>query len=80
MVFQGVDMDKDGKPLRWCIENNWGNQAGKDGMCWMTDEWFDQYLYQVVINRKYLPQDVLEVYDSKMITLAPWDPMGALAE
>lgn len=80
MVFQGVDMDKDGKPLRWCVENSWGNEAGKEGMYLMTDDWFDQYLYQVVINRKYLPQDVLEAYDSKMITLAPWDPMGALAE
>ncbi|MCD8145385.1 MAG: C1 family peptidase [Oscillospiraceae bacterium] len=79
MVFQGVDLDENGKPLRWCVENSWGEEPGKKGMYLMTDEWFDQYMYQVVVNRKYLPQEVLDAYDSEMIELAPWDPMGALA-
>ncbi len=46
----------------------------------MSDAWFDEYMYQVVVHRKYLPDDVLTAYDSAPITLAPWDPMGALAE
>ncbi len=79
MVFQGVDLDENGQPLRWCVENSWGEDPGKKGMYLMTDAWFDEYMYQVVVERKYLPQEVLEAYDSEVITLAPWDPMGSLA-
>lgn len=79
MVFQGADLDADGRPVRWCVENSWGKDTGKDGMYLMTDAWFDEYLYQVVVNRKYLPQEVLDAYDGPVTVLAPWDPMGALA-
>lgn len=79
MVFQGVDLDGEGSPVRWCVENSWGPDSGFHGMYLMTDEWFDEYMYQVVVNRKYLPQEVLDAYDSEPSVLAPWDPMGALA-
>ena len=45
----------------------------------MTDDWFSEYVYQVVVDRKYLTDDELAAYDSDPATLAPWDPMGALA-
>lgn len=80
MVFQGVDLDEEGNPIRWCVENSWGTDTGTKGMFLMTDDWFNEYMYQVVVNRKYLPAEVLEAYDREPIVLAPWDPMGALAE
>ncbi len=45
----------------------------------MTDRWFDEYTYQIVVNRKYLPKEVLEAYEQEPIVLKPWDPMGSLA-
>ena len=79
MVFQGVNLDEDGRPNRWRVENSWGKEPGKDGYYVMTDAWFDEYLYQVVVNKKYLPEEVLKAFAEKPIMLEPWDPMGSLA-
>ena len=79
MVFQGVNLDENGKPNRWRVENSWGKEPGKDGYYVMTDAWFDEYLYQVVVNKKYLPEEVLKAFAEKPIMLEPWDPMGSLA-
>ena len=80
MVFQGVNLDENGKPNRWRVENSWGEDACKDGYYVMTDEWFNEYTYQIVVNKKYLSQEVLDIYASEPTMLEPWDPMGSLAE
>ena len=79
MVFEGVNLDENGKPNRWRVENSWGKDVGHDGYFVMSDAWFDEYLYQVVVNRKYLTVEELAEYESEPITLEPWDPMGSLA-
>ena len=79
MVFQGVNLDENGKPDRWRVENSWGKEPGKDGYYVMTDRWFDEYMYQVVVNKKYLTAEHLAAYQSDPIELEPWDPMGSLA-
>lgn len=79
MVFQGVNLDEQGKPNRWRVENSWGKDPGKDGYFVMTDNWFNEYMYQVVVNKKYLSKKVLDAYESEPIELEPWDPMGSLA-
>ena len=79
MVFQGVNFDGEGKPTLWRVENSWGKDHGHDGYDLMTDDWFSEYVYQVVVDRKYLTEDELAAYDSAPTPLAPWDPMGALA-
>ena len=79
MVFQGVNLDENGKPNRWRVENSWGEEPGKKGYYVMTDSWFDEYLYQVVVNKKYLPEEALKAFAEKPIMLKPWDPMGSLA-
>jgi bleomycin hydrolase len=81
MVITGVDL-VDGKPTKWKIENSWGEKPGFKGYFVMSDKWFDSFVYQAVINKKYLPADLQQAYDEGVknpIQLLPWDPMGALA-
>ncbi len=79
MVFQGVNLDENGVPNRWQVENSWGDETGKEGYFVMSDRWFDEYMYQVVVNKKYLSQEILDAYEGESIMLKPWDPMGSLA-
>ena len=78
MVFTGVNL-VDGKPNRYKVENSWGKEPGYDGFFAMDDEWFNEYVYQIVIDKKYLTKEELEAYNSDPIVLEPWDPMGSLA-
>ena len=78
MVFLGVNL-VDGKPNRWKVENSWGDKSGQEGYYIMTDEWFGEYNYQVVVNRKYLTAEQNAMFDQAPIALKPWDPMGSLA-
>ncbi len=79
MVFQGVDLDENGQPLRWRVENSWGKDAGEDGYYVMSDAWFSEYTYQVVVNKKYLSSQQAAELAQEPIELEPWDPMGSLA-
>ena len=79
MLLTGVDI-KNGKSLKWRVENSWGDKIGDKGYHLMSDKWFDEYLYEIVIDKKYLSKEVLEIHDRKPIELASWDPMGALAK
>ena len=77
--FQGVALDESGKPTRWRVENSWGKEAGENGYDVMSDEWFTQYTYQVVVNKKYLTAQQVEELSQEPIQLEPWDPMGSHA-
>lgn len=78
MVFTGVNIVEN-SPNRWKVENSWGKDNGKDGFFVMSDEWFNQFMYQVVVNKKYLSEDFLVALEKTPIELEPWDPMGSLA-
>ena len=78
MLFTGVDIKKN-KPEKWRVENSWGNKSGDKGYFLMSDEWFEQYNYEVVVDKKYLSKKILDMFNKKPVSLEPWDPMGALA-
>ena len=75
MTLMAVDEDAQGKPVKWKVENSWGRSAGADGYLIMTDEWFDEYMFRVVVNRKYCTPQVLELLKKKPVRLPAWDPM-----
>ena len=78
MVLTGVDLVDD-KPTKWKVENSWGEKVGTKGFFVMSDAWMDEYCYQVVVNKKFLPAELQAVLTEEPKVLAPWDPMGALA-
>jgi len=78
MLLTGVDIKKRNS-TKWKIENSWGTKSGNKGYMMMTDEWFNEYTYEVVIDKKYLNKRLLKYLNMKPVALAPWDPMGALA-
>lgn len=80
MLLTGVNLDDQDVANRWRVENSWGKDVGKDGFYVMTDKWFDEFVYQVVINKKYLSKEQLEMFEQDPIRLHPWDPMGSLAK
>ncbi len=80
MLFTGVDLDLKGEQIKWRVENSWGDKAGNKGYHIMTDNWFDEYNYEIVAHKSFLPDDLIAVFEtSDPISLQPWDPMGALA-
>lgn len=76
MTLVGVDLDKAGKPQRWLIENSWGPGAN-GGHLIMTDPWMDEYMFRLVVNRKYVPAKTLDILKQKPTVLPAWDPMFA---
>lgn len=80
MTLMAVDLDKDGKPKKWMVENSWGAEAGYKGHLIMADEWFDEYMFRLVVEKKYVPEKVLNILKQKPIRLPAWDPMFAPEE
>jgi bleomycin hydrolase len=79
MLFTGVDVHE-GMPVKWRVENSWGDDGvGKKGFQTMNDSWFDEYMFEVAIEKKYLTSEMLNALEEEPIVLSPWDPMGSLA-
>ena len=79
MLLTGVDLDVDGKPVKWKVENSWGDKVGQKGYFVASDAWMDEYTYQIVVRKDFLTAEELAAYKAEPQVLAPWDPMGALA-
>ena len=79
MVFTGVDLDGDGYPRKWRVENSWGEKLGDEGFMVMDDDWFDEFVFEVVVEKAYLTEAQRELLEGEPTHLPPWDPMGALA-
>ena len=74
MTLIAVDV-KDGAPVKWMVENSWGADHGYKGCLIMTDQWFSEYMFRVVAEKKYIPADILEMLNQKPELLPAWDPM-----
>lgn len=61
------------------VENSWGEDRGEKGYLVMTAEWFREFTFEVVVDKKYVPREVLDVFEQEPIVLPAWDPMGTLA-
>ena len=77
MTLMAVDLDAEGKPTKWKVENSWGPSAGYQGHIIMTDEWFDEYMFRLVVDKKYVPASVLDLLKQKPTVLPAWDPLFA---
>ena len=80
MTLIAVDLDEQGNPKKWMVENSWGPTSGWKGNLIMTDEWFEEYMFRVVVDKKYIPAETLKLLEQKPIELPSWDPMFAYEE
>lgn len=79
MVFTGYNIDSNGNIDKWRLENSWGDKYGDNGYCLMSDEWFDEYNFQVALPINILSKKLVElIHDRKPIKLNPWDPLAEL--
>jgi len=78
MLLTGVDV-LDGETRRWRVENSWGEETGDQGFFTMADNWFDEYVFEVVVNKLRLSPELRQALDAEPVVLPAWDPMGALA-
>ncbi len=74
MTLVAVDLDEKGKPTKWMVENSWGS-GPNGGHLILTDKWFDEYMFRLVVNKKYIPADILAILKQKPTLLPAWDPM-----
>ena len=75
MTLMAVDLDADGKPTKWKVENSWGPNSGVAGHLIMTDKWFDEYMFRVVIEKRFVPEKLLKLYNHEPTRLPAWDPL-----
>jgi bleomycin hydrolase len=80
MTLMAVDLDAEGKPQKWMVENSWGATSGFKGHIIMTDQWLDEYLFRLVVNKKYVSSKIREAAQQKPTLLPCWDPMFAMEE
>ncbi|MDR1115748.1 MAG: C1 family peptidase [Tannerella sp.] len=79
MTLMAVDLDKNGKPVKWMVENSWG-PGPNNGHLIMTDKWFDEYMFRLVVEKKYITGKVREILKQSPVRLPAWDPMFAEEE
>jgi bleomycin hydrolase len=64
---------------RFKVENSWGSSSGTNGYLLMTNKWFDEYVFQIVVNKELLKEEELNEINNVYKVLPPWDPLGTLA-
>jgi bleomycin hydrolase len=77
MALMGVDLDAGGRPRKWLVENSWGDDKGNKG-CWtLHDDWFDEHVYTIIVHRRHVPADILDLFQQEATVLPSWYP-GAM--
>lgn len=80
MTLTAVDLDAKGNPTKWKVENSWGGDWGQKGCLIMTNEWFNEYMFRLVVDKKYVPAKTLKQYEQKPVMVMPEDPLFLLDE
>ncbi len=75
MTLTAVDLNAEGKPLKWKVENSWGTDYGQNGYLIMTDNWFRNYMFRLVVNKRYVPETLLKQFEQKPTMVTPEDPL-----
>lgn len=75
MTLTAVDLDAEGNPLKWKVENSWGANHGQNGCLIMTNRWFNEYMFRLVVNKKYVSGKLLEQFNQKPVMVIPEDPL-----
>lgn len=80
MTLTAVDLDADGKPVKWKVENSWGPDNGFSGCFIMTNDWFNEYMFRLVVNKKYASEQLQKEFEQKPTMLTPDDPLFQLED
>ena len=80
MTLTAVDLDADGKPLKWKVENSWGGDWGQKGCLIMSARWFREYMFRLVVNKKYVSEKLLKAYEQQPVMVMPEDPLFQVDE
>ena len=75
MTLTAVDLDGNGQPKKWKVENSWGAAYGQQGCLIMTNRWFNEYTFRLVVDNKYVPADILKAAQQKPVMVVPEDPL-----
>ena len=81
MCILGFDEDKEGNITKWQIENSWGfldaNISGRDGFFSASSHWLEENVFQIVVHKKFLSENILKHLDSPPIILNKNDPISS---
>lgn len=75
MTLTAVDLDKNGKATQWKVENSWGAAWGQQGCMIMSDRWWREYTFRLVVDKKYVPEEILKANEQKPLMVMPEDPL-----
>jgi bleomycin hydrolase len=78
MALMGVDLDSDGTPAKWLVENSWGDEKGQKGWWTLHGDWFDEHVYTTIVHRKHVPAEILTIFEDDAEVLPAWYP-GAVS-
>ena len=75
MTLTAVDLDDQGKARKWKVENSWGASWGQQGCLIMTDRWFREFMFRLVVNKKYVPENIIKAAETEPVMVMPEDPL-----